>query len=80
MIVPVVKGIAPELTCLRESIGRNACHPDRIILIVKLEQLWMGLGIGTVVSHIDRQVTDQLDTNAVYICFELCPLFKKLIL
>ena len=80
MIIPVVKWIAPQLACSRKAIWRTASYSQRLTLLIQLEQLWMGPGIGTIHSYIDRNITNDFHTLAVSIGFQLLPLSSKEIL
>ena len=58
MYRPVIERVPPELPGLREGIRRAAGNTHRPALRVKLEELWMRPGIGTVQRHIDRDISD----------------------
>ena len=80
MIIPVVKWISPQLACSRKAIWRTASYSQRLTLLIQLKQLWMGPGIGTVHSYIDRNITNDFHALAVGISLQLLPLSSKEIL
>ena len=65
MMLPAVERIPPELSGSRKAVRRTAGHCYRLSLFVKLKQLRMGPGIRTVISHIDRNISNDLDALSV---------------
>ena len=80
VVIPAIERISPQLTGRGERIGRTSCHCHRLIVRVKLEQLRAGPCISGVKRHIDRNITDDLNTAIVCILFQTNPLYRKLIL
>ena len=79
-LLPVVDGIAPELTVLGESIGGTACHHFGAAVLVQLEQLRLCPDIGAVQRNVNGHVTDDADALIVGVAPQRLPLFVELIL
>ena len=80
MIFPIIKRIAPQLTCSGKTIRRAACHSLRFVFLIKLEHLRCSPDVRTVKSHINRNVTDDLNSILVGVILQCSPLGIKLIL
>ena len=80
MRCPIEHGIAPELPCLREIVGRDACDFGRLELPVQLEELGMRPDVRTVIGDIERDIPDDADAECVAVLFERLPLKVELIL
>ena len=55
--VPVVNGVAPELSVSAEVIGRNSRHETRTALLVKQKELWVGPNIAGIRRNKERNIT-----------------------
>lgn len=75
--VPVVQGIPPELTGLREVVGRDPGHNGRTAIRVQLEQLPVGPDIGAVRCGEDGQVPDDANTEARCLRAQGFPLLEE---
>ena len=80
VIIPVIEGISPELSCGGKCIRRASCHSGGLIVLVKLEHLGSRPCIRTVKRHIDRDIADDLNAFLIRICVKLFPLLIKFIL
>ena len=80
MNLPIVKRIAPELTCSRKSIRRTPCHCCRPAILIELKELRICPGICTVQCHIYGNIPDDTDSLLICILFQPVPLFSEHIL
>ena len=78
--IPVIERISPELAVLREIIGRAAGHTGRRSGLVELEQRRIRPDIAGIIGHIDRQVTDDLDSLLVDVASQSLPLLIEQVL
>ena len=74
MIFPIIKWISPQLTSCGKSVWRTSCHCCRCSLLIKLEQIRVRPCICAVKSHIDRKITDDLNTSVICIFLQPAPL------
>ena len=77
MIIPAIKRISPQLTRSGKCIRRTACHSNRQIVTVKLEELRIRPCIRTVKRNIDRNITNDLNPLIICIFFQFCPLLQE---
>ena len=77
MLSPVIQGIAPQLSGLREIIGRDAGHFGRISFGIQTEQFLLAPDITAVDCHEDRDVADDHDLFFVGVFLESVPLFLE---
>ena len=77
VIIPTIQRIAPKLSVCGKSIRRASCNCSRHIVLIQLKQLRMCPGICTVHCHINRNISDNLDTLTVGIRLQLIPLLKE---
>ena len=75
--VPGVQGIAPELTVGAEIVRRHAGYLRGYALVVQLEALRLRPHVGGIHGHINGQVADDLDVQAVEIVPQLVPLAEE---
>jgi hypothetical protein len=59
--LPVVDGVAPQLTCLAVVIRRHSRDPSRAAVIVQLKQFRVGPNVDTVVRNVVGQVAAEHD-------------------
>ena len=77
---PVVEGIAPELACGAEIVGRYSGHDRRKSVFIEIKKLFMGPDIGAVRRNENRNITDNADAFFMGIVFQFVPLFKENVL
>ena len=78
VVIPFIQGIAPELSCGRESVGRTSRHGRGLIFRIELEHLRMSPGIRRVKCHINGNVPDEPNPVVVGIFLQLLPLDMEL--
>ena len=78
VVLPAVQGIAPQLAVGREPVGRTARHRHRDIILVQLEQLGVGPGVGAVHGHINGNIADDFDPVLIGIGLQRPPLLEEL--
>ena len=78
--VPIVQGIAPELSIGGEVIGRNAGYLGGHVPLVQLESPGVGPHIGGVHGYINRQVADDADALFVGVGPQGLPLAEEQVL
>ena len=78
VVVPVVKGIAPNLTVFAERIGRTSGDLGRFIILVQLEQFRLRPNIGAIRGNINRNIAHDLNVLFVGVFLQLHPLGIKL--
>ena len=69
VISPIIKRISPKLSVRSKTVRRTTCHRYSLTLFIHLEQLSVRPGVRTVHSHINRNITDDLYTVFIGICF-----------
>ena len=79
-IFPVIDRVAPELTVLRESIGRASCYLGRDIFLIKEEHLRVRPCVSAVEGCVEGDVADDLDSVLIGIRAKFLPLLEELIL
>ena len=79
-LLPVVDGVAPELTVGTEAVGGTAGHRRGTAAGVQLEELGVGPDVGGIQGHIDGHVADDPDAVAVGVGAQGLPLAEKFIL
>ena len=77
MIIPVIEGIAPQLSRSGEIIGRDSGNLQRIALRVKPEQLLVCPDIAVIDRHEDRDIADDRDVSQRRIQTQRHPLFLE---
>ncbi len=77
MVLPTIDRIAPQLPGGRKAIGRTAGYDGRKSLLIKLKKLRVTPGIGGVKSHIDRYISNDLNSLFIGICLQVMPLTRK---
>ena len=80
VMIPAIQRIAPQLSVCRKSIGRTTCNCGGFSLLIQLEHLRMCPDVRAVICHIDRNVTNDLQSLIIGIFFKFLPLCKKQIL
>ena len=75
--IPPVQGVAPQLAVLGKSVRRTARHFGGKVVLVQLEQLRVCPHVGTVHSHINGGVSDDLHALFVGVFFQVAPLLEK---
>ena len=76
--VPVVDGVSPQLTVLRESVRRESRNNGRHSVTVKLKQLRFAPDISTVKGAVYRNITDNLYPVVICVLLQLVPLTEEL--
>ena len=80
VIFPVIERIAPKLSRCGKCIRRTPGNSEGIVVFIKLEQFRGRPRIRTVKSHINRNISDDLNSLFIGVCMEFFPLSVKLIL
>src|ERR1700722_7916282 len=75
--IPVVNGIAPQLTLRAEIVGRNSGDKARAPLLIEQEKFWVGPDIAGIRRNEKGQVADQADAFGVSVRFELIGLAEE---
>ena len=75
--VPIVQGVAPQLTVGGEVVRRYARHRLGHQLFVQLEELRLRPHVGGVQRHVDGQVADDVDALTVDVVPEGVPLAEE---
>ncbi len=77
-LIPVIKRVAPQLTCRAEIIRRHTGNRDGTAIFIELEQIRMPPDVCTVQRHVNRNITNDLNPVIICIRFQLTPLPVKL--
>ena len=77
MVVPVIEGVAPELSRSAEVVRGAARRGGLTAVFIQLEKFRIRPDIRTVGGYIDRNVSDDPDPLPVRVIFQLHPLFIK---
>ncbi len=75
--VPAIQGRAPQLAVRAEIVRRHAADGGGDALVVQLEKLRLRPYIGAVHRHIDGQVADHLNVQAVQVVPQRRPLLEE---
>ena len=75
--LPVIDGVAPELSLGAEVVRRHAGHEARPALLVEQEQFRVGPDIARVGGDEEGQVADQAQAPGLGVLLEACPLAEQ---
>ena len=78
VVIPLIQGVAPDLTVCGEGIGRTAGDGSGLVVLIQLEQVRMGPHIGRIQRNINGNITDDLDALVIGIILQLQPLLEEL--
>ena len=80
MDLPVVYGVAPELSVGAEVVRRHAGYETRVVLVIEQEQVGVGPNVARIRRNEKGQVTNQAHALGMRVFFESFALPKQQIL